>query len=435
MKAYNKFLAFTKKEENKELLVHSMIALIVRIAGAGSTFLMNVIIARHLGVKESGYFFLAVTIAIIVGTIGRVGADQSVLRFISIYSKEKDWEKVHGVINTLMKWGVWVTSITAIVICIFAGFISTYFFHKPEMKYPLIWIALSVPFFACYNLFGMALQGLRKVFLSVTVLKIIAPIALIILVFVWNPTESTTASMLFFFSSIIAALISFYWWRKDIPNVKGKFDTAILWKSSSSLWVVAIMQQLIIWSGQFIAGVFNTPQELATLAVARNTSVLITFLLAAVGYVSAPRFASMYKENKLTELERYVRNTTRLLIVTSLPIILFMWFFPNFLMSLFGKGFEGGSGYLRVLVLGQFINVATGSVGYLLTMSGHEKDMRNITIINGVLAVVLALILNPIFGAMGSAISTAIAVALSNIMAVGMVKKRLGFNPINILGI
>jgi O-antigen/teichoic acid export membrane protein len=82
--------------------------------------------------------------------------------------------------------------------------------------------------------------------------------------------------------------------------------------------------------------------------------------------------------------------------------------------------------------LGQFINVITGSTGYLLTMSGHEKDMRNITIINGIMAIVLALILNPIFGAMGSAVSTAIAVASTNLMAVGMVKKRLGFNTLNI---
>lgn len=137
----------------------------------------------------------------------------------------------------------------------------------------------------------------------------------------------------------------------------------------------------------------------------------------------------------MEDLGKYVRNTTRLLIITSLPIILLMLIFPDFLMSLFGKGFEGGAGYLRVLVLGQFINVITGSVGYLLTMSGHEKDMRNITIINGALAVILALILNPIFGAMGSAISTAIAVALSNIMALGMVKKRLGFSTMNILGV
>ena len=52
-------------------------------------------------------------------------------------------------------------------------------------------------------------------------------------------------------------------------------------------------------------------------------------------------------------------------------------------MSIFGKGFIGGIWLLRILAIGQFINAVTGSVGYILTMSGHEKDIRNIAILNG----------------------------------------------------
>ncbi|HEY2727292.1 MAG TPA: MATE family efflux transporter, partial [Parafilimonas sp.] len=286
-----------------------------------------------------------------------------------------------------------------------------------------------------YNLFGMALQGRRKVFFSVSILKIVSPLILIILALILKPDNGAYASILYLFSTIGATLLGYYWWRQGIPHKRAHFDASVLWKSSSALWVAAIMQQMVIWSGQFIAGVFNTPQELAHLAVARNTSTLIAFILSAVGYVSAPRFANMYKEGKIQELKKYVQSTTRLMTLVSLPLIFFILFFPEFIMSLFGKDFVGGAGYLRVLAIGQFVNVITGSVGYLLTMSGHEKDMRNITIINGILAIVLALILNPIFGAMGSAISTAIAVASTNLMAVGLVKKRLGFNTLSILGI
>jgi O-antigen/teichoic acid export membrane protein len=430
---YKRIAAFSKKEENKELVTHSVVALIARVCGAGIAFLMNVVIARYLGEKESGYFFLAITVSIFLGTVGRVGADQSVLRFVSIYSKQGDWEKVHGVINTLMKWGLIVTTLVAIILCIFSRTIAIDFFHKPEFRNPLIWIALSIPLYAAYNLYGMALQGLRKVVYSVSILRIVTPLVLIILVLIFAPHDGTTASMLYLFATVATVGAGFYWWRKDIPSAKGKFDSNILWKSSSALWIVAIMQQLVMWSGQFIAGIFNTPQELAHLAVARNTSMLITFILQAVGFVSAPRFANMYNENKMGQLKKYVQNTTRLMIVVSLPLVLFIWIFPEFIMSLFGKGFTGGAWYLRALALGQFINVITGSTGYLLTMSGHEKDMRNITIINGIMAIVLALILNPIFGALGSAVSTAIAVASTNLMAVGIVKKRLGFNTLNIL--
>lgn len=431
----NKLLAFNKKEENKELVRHSAVALVIRVAGALVTFLMNVVIARYLGEKQAGFFFLAVTISIMLGTIGRVGADQSVLRFVSIYSKANDWEKVHGVIDTLMKWGLLVTSGLAVIIAVFAKFISAEFFHKPEFQDSLIWIAISIPFFACYSLFGMALQGRRKVVFSVTILKISSPLILILLAFVLTPKTSVYASFLYLLSCVGASLLGWYWWRKDIPKAKGKFDSAILWKSSSSLWIVAIMTQMVAWGGQFIAGIFNTPQELAHLAVARNTSMLITFILQAVGFVSAPRFANMYNENRIDDLKKYVQSTTRLMALVSLPLLLFIWCFPQLIMSMFGKGFTGGIWYLRVLALGQFINVITGAVGYLLTMSGHEKDMRNITIINGVVAIVLALVLNPIFGAMGSALSTAIAVASSNLMAVGLAKKRLGFSTLSILGV
>ena len=120
--------------------------------------------------------------------------------------------------------------------------------------------------------------------------------------------------------------------------------------------------------------------------------------------------------------------------LTSLPITLFIWFFPGFIMSMFGKDFTEGIWLLRILALGQFVSVISGSVSYLLIMSGHEKDMKNIRIINAILAVVLALILNPIYGAVGSAISTAIAIASTNLMGVGLVKKRLGFSTLSLLG-
>lgn len=65
-------------------------------------------------------------------------------------------------------------------------------------------------------------------------------------------------------------------------------------------------------------------------------------------------------------------------------------------------------------------------------MTGHEKDMRNIMVLNAVLSVVLAFIFNPLLGAGGSALSTAIAVALTNLCAVVNVRKRLGFSTISL---
>jgi len=431
---YKKVLLFSKKEENKELVLHSLIALVVRGGGAAASFLMNIVIARYLGVTESGYFFLALTVATLLSTVGRIGADQVVLRFVSVFGEKNEWDKVHAIMSKIMQWTFIGTIMLTIPLCVFSKQIAIYFFHKEEFQWSLFWAGLSMPFFSAYNVFAIVLQGRRKVLLSVTLLKIVTPFLLVVFAIFLIPTSGAIASFYYFIACMLTLFLGYFWWKRNIPTGRGTTESAALWKSCVSLWIVAVMQQVVLWGGQFIAGIFNTPEELAQLAVSRNTSVLITFILTAINYVSAPRFASMYSAGKMEELKSYARNTTRLMTIFAAPVLLVIWFFPSFIMSFFGKGFSEGIWLLRVLALGQFINVITGSVGYLLVMSGHEKDMRNITIINGVLALILALILNPFFGVIGSAISTSIALASSNLMAVGLVKKRLGFNTLSILG-
>jgi O-antigen/teichoic acid export membrane protein len=125
--------------------------------------------------------------------------------------------------------------------------------------------------------------------------------------------------------------LAHYWWRKNVPpaTVKEDFDSAELWKSCGPLWIVAIMNVVTTWGGQFIAGIFNTPQELAQLAVARNTTMLVSFILTAVNNVSAPRFAIMYNQGKMNQLKNYARNTTLLMTLAALPITLAIGFSLN----------------------------------------------------------------------------------------------------------
>lgn len=434
---YNKIKSFNKKEENKELVKHSLLALIIRIGGAGAAFLMNIIISRYLGASQAGYFFLAISITTIIASVGRIGADQTVLRFVSLHGEYNEWQKVHGLMKKLLAWTYLPLIALTIILCAFAKPISVYFFNKPELQWPLFWMSLSMPFFAGYNVLGMALQGRRKVTLSVTTLKILTPVFLIAFAFILSPNNASAASMYYAAACFINLIAAYYWWRKNVPKATSieEYDSTALWKSCWPLWISAIMQQVSLWGGQVIAGHFVKPGEVAQLAVARNTAALVGFILMAVNNVSSPRFVTMYTEGKIKQLQSYVRNSTWLMIAFALPITLFIWFFPTFIMSLFGKDFSDGVWLLRVLAIGQFINVVTGCVGSLLIMTGHEKDMKNNRIFNGVLSIVLALILTPMFGALGSAISSAIALATFNFAAVYLVKKRIGINTLAIFGL
>ena len=172
-------------------------------------------------------------------------------------------------------------------------------------------------------------------------------------------------------------------------------------------------------------------ESVAFFSVAQRVAMLTSFVLIAVNIVAAPRFAASAKQGKPEELRATSLLCSRLMIVLATPVLVFMLVFPEFILSFFGAEYKQASLILQILVIGQFINVVTGSVGFLLNMTGHEKDMRNVVLFSGPLALILGFLLTPIYGATGAAIATAIALASQNLIAVYMVKKRLGFNTLN----
>jgi O-antigen/teichoic acid export membrane protein len=103
--------------------------------------------------------------------------------------------------------------------------------------------------------------------------------------------------------------------------------------------------------------------------------------------------------------------------------------FPTFWLGLFGERFEAAAGVLRLLLLGQIVNAATGSVGFLMTMTGQE---RAAALLNGGALlghVALSILLIPGFGIYGVAFTEALTLALLNLGACCLVWKTLRVVP------
>jgi O-antigen/teichoic acid export membrane protein len=71
----------------------------------------------------------------------------------------------------------------------------------------------------------------------------------------------------------------------------------------------------------------------------------------------------------------------------------------------------------KVLVIGQWFNLATGSVVSMLIMAGFEKIHQRNTLILTALNIIALLIFIPIYGAIAAAIITAMAMAIKNLVA------------------
>lgn len=425
--------------DKKTFLKNSGLALAARILGALSGIGMTYAISKILTVDEAGLFFFGFAVFTVLGSLSTLGLTTAFIRFIGGFLAENNW----GVINGVFRLGFKATFTAALILAAGLFFVSTQFGDRflqyDGLNQVLAVFAFGLPFFALYQLLGFAFQGLHKPLISAVLLNISNQLLVILFLGVaitcgFILTAGKVAALFSLGAFITLSIGLWFWFRVSQREAKPDYSQKTqLIESAKPLCTVMIMMLMVQWSGQIIAGSFLPSDKVAFLSVAQRLGALTSFILIAVNMVAAPRFAASAKLNNHEDLRAASLFCTRIMVSVATPVLIFVLFFAEFLMGLFGDEYVQGADLLRIFVIGQFVNVVTGSVGYLLNMTGNEKDMRNLVFFSGPLALVLGFILTPIYGATGAALSTAIAIGSQNLLAVYMVKKRLGFNTLNFI--
>jgi len=410
----------------KEFYTSVAIAFAVRTAAAFAAFLLTLAIARTLGPEQSGYFFLAFSIVAILAAFSRIGLDNTLVRIIGA-----DTNQATSVFKKALVMAGSASFTCSILLYIYAEPLALHLFGKAELASVLRPISLGVTGLALLTLAGSTLQGLGRVVPSILVTGVILNFSLIAALLLVQPTTAASLAGIYALFSVSTALAGFFFLLR--PHLVSA-DTGVRFKSilqsCMPLMLVIIMQQLVQWSGLFVAGVYLEPESISRLACAQRTAMLVSFLLVAVNLVVAPRFALLYKQGALQEMEELALTSVKLVTALALPVILVMVCFPGKIMALFGPEFVAGGPLLRILAVGQFLNAICGSVGLLLIMSGNERDVRNVVLVSGVFALSLVWMLTVNFGESGNALGTAAAVVGQNLFTVYLVRKRLGFNTL-----
>ena len=357
------------------------------------------------------------------------GVGQRLLHFTAANAGTGDWGAVRGVYKKGMTLALLASGTAAVMMFAGAPLLALAVFSKPELTAPMRWMALAVVPMAFLTLNGEALKGLKRIRDSQLVQGVGVPalslIGLSLLGQVWGVNGAIWA---YTCAAALTAFIGFMMWRMATPQLRnsiGHFETRQLLRSSVPLFWVASMNLLMGCTASFVLGIWGTNAEVGILGVAHRTAMVTGYILIAVNSIAAPKFASLYKQGDMEALGFVARNSAKLMTLAASPILLLFVLFPGWVMTLFGLQFVEGAAVLIILALGQFVNVATGSVGYLLMMSGHERLMRNNIISVSILNVVLCLLLIPWAGTIGAAIATAISLATMNLVSVVLAYGRL----------
>lgn len=421
-----------RRSEEKTLIKGASSAFIIKVIGAALAFGVQIILARSLGVSNYGaYIYIYSWLTVLVIPV-RLGFDNSLIRFIPEYHSSKRWGDLKGILVfsfcCVGIFSILTTIFILILLSVWSGLLPTY---DREL---IIVAAICLPFLGLLHIAKSVLKGLKKVILSqipeMLIKQTVIGVGTILVYFILdrsiNSIHVMWVTLITIFISLIVALLFL---KKVIPRQVSKAQLTKKYK----FWFGVTFPMLLITGINIVLkktdvimiGSFLGKEAAGIYGATVKVSDLSLFGLQAVNTIAAPLISQYYYSNNINMLQHIITLATRGAFFVSLFISVFFIVIGEFVLDIFGKGFPAGYWALSILLTSQIINAFSGSVGFLMTMTGHQKQAAQILAASAVINLVLNLIFIPYLGIEGGAIATGFSVIFWNISMVFYVKKNL----------
>lgn len=397
---------------------------------------MAAVLARILGPKGYGTYAFALAFVSIIQTPVQSGMQNTAIRFTSIYSDSKDWSLLRGLWQRLSGWTCIYAVLAAGGWVLLAIFLGNGPGHIGSRSVFLAagCVLLLIPFPALY---GGMICGLGRPVIGQIPQFILYPGGILLFVFLVTVfRQHLTPSFAMILNAgacLSAAVVALFWIRSWMPTEVQR-STA---KTCRRIWIRALVP--LAFSGGvavinnqasiLMLGWMSNADGVGVFRAAFQGAALVSLSLVAVNMLIAPEIARLYVRGDRLVLQRVLTKGARFALIGAAPVFLFFIFLGHWVLGLvFGNAFIVGYPILITLSAGQFANVAAGPVGYILNMSGHERDVLTGLFISAISIVILNFILIPHFGIIGAAYANLVSMLIWNAFLIVRTRQRTGLD-------
>lgn len=212
----------------------------------------------------------------------------------------------------------------------------------------------------------------------------------------------------------------------------GAVDRGRMLAVAGPLWIQGILMAAYTWADQVLLAGLRSTEMAGIYGPVATLQPLYGVGLQAINSSFAPLIAQKHKDGATDELRRLYRVVTRWSLYLAMPPVAVSLVLPTLILSLWPHGSPEAATALRITALAQLFATGTGSVNYLLIMSGNARAVlwNGVPALIGSLAVSLLLI--PSMGPTGAALASATAALFANGLALWQVWKLLGLHPFDL---
>jgi len=439
-----KFLNALQDKDFAELLKGSGISFVLRLGGLAVGYLITLLIANLFGAKGLGDYVLAITVLRLFTLLAKLGLDTTSIRFIASFASQDKWTSIFK----FRKQVISILSISSVAASLLMYFLAIPIAGLINAEYEYIqlnaFFVLPMTFFMLHY---QSLRGLKRIaefsFFYRMAQALFSLISIVILYQFFKTSDVPVYAYLI--SVLIVSLLSFisfrYWLNK---RSKGKesaeqeiMSYSTLFKISIPLMFAQSVQFIMAWTDKLMLGAIDTPnvvngittniEEVGVYYTAFKLSMFAAVALMAINSIASPKFAELYGKKDFDGLKKVAHQSSKMIFLATLPLVLLFFAFPEFLLGLFGEEFKVGVKAFVFLSFGKLISSFSGSVGNLLQMTGKQVIFMSVLFVGAIVNVLLNFFLIPKFGINGAALASMISLSVWNLIMVYFVKREFGF--------
>jgi O-antigen/teichoic acid export membrane protein len=414
--------------EERTILSGTAVNVVGLVAGVLAAVGVQVLLGHALEPGAFGLVTVAVQVAFVASAGSRFGMDMAAVRLVAIGRGANSVDNLRSLVERCALIALAASVLVAALLAASAPLYDGY------MRVIAL-ASISVPFTAVTNVYLGATRGLGQMRQTLYVFWIGQPVVWIaVAAAAVAAGGATDAAVLSYDCSwIVAALAARALWRREAAPYGGREASRAEVRGALRYGLprapAALLAQAVFWADLWVLAAFEHGNELDAYSAAARISQVLLLFLTSLSLVFSPFAADLHARGERQRLDELFKRSTRWALTATLPLLIVLFVAADDVLHAFSARFEVGENALRILLLGQTINVATGSVGFILIMTGFTGVDLVDNALGIALLVALAAALTAAFGIEGTATAAAVSVAGLNVLRLFQVHRRIGIQP------
>lgn len=407
----------------------------VQVAGAGVAYAQQVVLARVLGAGDYGTYTYLYLYAGFAALLAGLGLPAASIRFLPAYRAAAE----HGRVSAFVRRATRVTYATALTGAACAVLAGVLLHRAGALAAPaaLLLAALLLPALAGSILNTELARARGRMTLAYLLPLLVRPALVTVAVVLLASARPISAAAALGLTAAVAyatlavqQALTRRLFSNGAAGAQVSLEEARAWRGVGlSLLAVSAFVIVLLQLDILIVGAIRGAREAGIYAAASKTAALVSFVILAVNAAAAPQFAALWEQQRHQELRALVARLAGVIFWPSLAIALALAVLSGPLLELFGAGFGAAQRALVILLAAQLINASAGSVGYLLTLTGHHREAVRALAASTVVFACLTALGTALDGLDGAAIGSLLGFLVWNLALGRLVVNRLGIWP------